>query len=124
MSTSREGSTGTGTHEYVCGPFTVTRAHFRAQIRKQTDMALTWTTRETEYGPDIDDGFSGKFRMFSAFWDGTLSKGPVGGQIKLTGRLPGYKEDLGHYETTEAAKAKAEQVFARWLTDAKLRMED
>jgi hypothetical protein len=87
-------------------------------------VALTWTKGSMSTGfseKTVHEGRSGKIRLFTIHWDGLLSKYHQGGREKLTGWLPGFKDDLGHFETVEEAKARADAVFVKWLDAAKLK---
>ena len=86
-------------------------------------MTLEWKEVEHKFGAHGLAGYCGKFVVFTTDYDGTISS-TLGKKYILRCFLSGYKAELGHFIDKEAAKAHAEQSFARWLRSAGLRQEN
>ena len=77
-------------------------------------MPLTWEVKETsQYGHIVHYGRCGEIVVFTVNYG--LSR-----KEELRGKLPGFKADLGEFDTVEDAKARADKVFAAWLEKAGL----
>jgi hypothetical protein len=77
-------------------------------------MILEWREVETtSYGHIAHYGRCGEIDMFTVGWS-------LSGKYALRGHLPGFKKELGDFDTVEAGKTCAEAVLALWLKKAGL----
>jgi hypothetical protein len=72
-------------------------------------MTITWTN-----GPH--GSHSGRHGTIELF---TINHGFSGKKV-LRGKLPGFKTDLGEFDSVEKAQERAQAVFERWLVRAEL----
>lgn len=79
---------------------------------------LDWRYEEPKYGV-MHGGFIKKWRVFSYHYDSCCSKVEVK-RYKLTCFLPGLKSNIGHFETEQEAKDKAEFLMLYWIDKAGL----
>lgn len=72
-------------------------------------MTITWTN-----GPHgSHSGRHGSIELF------TISRGFKGQEV-LRGKLPGFKTELGEFDSIKEAQERAQAVFDRWLVRAEL----
>lgn len=79
---------------------------------------LQWkkTPGRYAYGDDL---YLGRWKVGSAGYDGTQSKGSPEKYFAQS-RLPGLKAHLGNFDTLEGAKTKVEYATQMWIEGAKL----
>jgi hypothetical protein len=78
-------------------------------------MALAWEHEYRRCGPIVHIGRHLEIKMFSI--NPSLCDRNKG---ELRCFLPGFKEDLGEFDSVDEAKARADKVFAYWLEKAGL----
>ena len=78
---------------------------------------IKWEKNIKQYSSG-EDGFLGKYKIFSIWWDG--GNPPEGKHYALSCFLPGIKDHLGHFKNEVEAKLKADYVLQVWLDNTKL----
>lgn len=82
------------------------------------EKSLHWSTRNATSGAG-KNGWRGEVLLFTVSWD-SFSPQDDADKWKLRCKLPGVREVIGNFKTPEEATVRAEYVFSRWLTLAKL----
>jgi len=78
-------------------------------------IKLTWERQDGQYSNGYN-GKLGKWTVFTCTWDSTGHKDTP---HSLRSLLPGIKNNLGNFATSELAFAKAVSVLSHWLNGAK-----
>lgn len=80
---------------------------------------LKWGQSKTRYQKG-ESGKLGKWLCFEVYYD-SMASATASKKYRLTCKLPGFKNNLGNFETTSDAKEKAGEIVKRWIIGANLK---
>ena len=81
-------------------------------------MKFEWKENPSPWSTGTICMLNGKRRVGAEFYDGSAPQG--GPKHAATCRLPGIKDNLGHFETAEEAQAMVEKATRYWIKEAGL----
>ena len=77
---------------------------------------ITWLDSPGRYS-NGEDAFLGRWRIGRITWDATTKRSDPN-KWRATAALPGIKENLGNFETSEEAKQKLAKAVEVWMAGA------